>query len=550
MHTYPKHNRSCKAVLVNALGGVLLIFLIVPLLPPACYGAVFSGRVVDASGNPVHNAVVRIQGTDRQTKADSSGFFSLLGIGETHGAYITAWSPGFYNGGSEISDDKAWYEIRLEAIPVSDNTEYEWLPSLVGQLVVTPSKAAEAKACQECHPAVVEQWQQDAHSRSAVNPLFLSFFYGTDKAGQGGFGPGYKLDFPNSNGNCAACHVPIAALKNPFDTDPEEIEPAAREGINCDFCHKISGAEIDKTGGRPGVLSYQFTRPAGDRQIFYGPLDDVFPGDDSYHPLYKHSNYCAPCHHGRFWAVLAYSEFQEWAESSYAERNIHCQDCHMKPDGVMTHFVEKSKGGISRKPSTLASHVNFGIKDSEFMKESISLETHARIIGDRLHVSAVVRNLGAGHHYPTGNPMRNMILLLEARDNDGKPLVLVEGERLPDWAGVGLVEEGNYAGMPGRGFAKVLKDLLIYPDKAHRRDFAFQYPAPHWRPTLVEYDSRIPADGADASMFFFEIPGKTASPIHVTARLIYRRAYKSWLDGKGFEIDDLELANATLILGR
>jgi hypothetical protein len=334
----------------------------------------------------------------------------------------------------------------------------------------------------------------------------------------------------------------MLAVKNPFNSDPNSADAVALEGINCDFCHKISKAEIDPTGGKPGILSYKLRRPSPGNQAFYGPLDDVFPGDDSYHPLYQQSLYCAPCHHGKFWNVLAYSEFQEWADSSYAKRNIHCQQCHMKPDGVMTRFASKEQGGIERNPATLASHVNFGIKDIQFMKESISLTTQTHLVEDRLHVTTAVKNVNAGHHYPTGNPMRNMLLIVEAPDRNGQRLALVYGEKLPEWAGVGQVEKGNYAGLPGRGYAKVLKDLLLYPDRSRNRDFAFEYPAPHWRPTLIEYDSRIPADGTDRSTYQFQVLESTPKPIQITTRLIYRRAYKKWLDAKGFEIADLELA--------
>jgi hypothetical protein len=159
-------------------------------------------------------------------------------------------------------------------------------------------------------------------------------------------------------------------------------------------------------------------------------------------------------------------------------------------------------------------------------------------------------NVSAGHHYPTGNPMRNMLLLVEVTDGKGKSLAQIEGEKLPAWAGVGPVEKGNYAGLPGRGYAKVLKDLLLYPDSARRRDFVFEYPAPHWRPTLIESDSRIPAEGTDLSTFQFEIPQGIAKPIHITTRLIYRRSYKKWLDTKGFGIADLELAKKSVTIMR
>jgi hypothetical protein len=38
--------------------------------------------------------------------------------------------------------------------------------------------------------------------------------------------------------------------------------------------------------------------------------------------------------------------------------------------------------------------------------------------------------------------------------------------------------------------------------------------------------------------------------VHVTARLIYRRTYKQWMDAKKLEIQDLEIAMNDLVINR
>jgi len=509
-----------------------------------------SGSVVDKKGKPIRNANVRLQGTSFATRTDQNGYFIMI-VDEGMGPkYITAWKAGFYNGGQQVAADDKEYRIELNPIRFSDNGRYNWLCSLTNKKSIPTNITGEAKPCQVCHPDVTEQWKRDAHSRSAVNPLFLTFFNGTNDHGNIGVRPGYKLDFPNSNGNCATCHVPVLALNNPFNSNPNDAQGIAKEGIFCDLCHKIYDVNIDRTGGKPGILSFQFKRPPEGRQIFYGPYDDVFPGEDSYHPLYKKSQYCAPCHHGRFWDVLAYSEFQEWSQSSYADKNIDCQDCHMKSDGKMTRFALKKKGGVLRDPATIASHVNFGVRDRAFMMEAIAVNTHILLKKDILDLSVTVKNVNAGHHYPTGNPMRNMILLVSVTDEKGITLPMIKGERVPTWGGVGPKEEGNYAGLPGKGFAKVLKDLLPYPDGRMKRHFIYDYPAPHWRPTLVESDNRIPADGSDISEYQFTVAKDLFGSIHITIRLIFRRAYKKWLDAKKFEIPDMEIARNSLMIER
>ena len=85
------------------------------------------------------------------------------------------------------------------------------------------------------------------------------------------------------------------------------------------------------------------------------------------------------------------------------------------------------------------------------MSDAIELDTQATLKDNILTVSLILRNVKAGHHYPTGSPMRNMILLVDAVDKKGKPLSMITGERVPTWGGVGAREDGNYAGLPGKG---------------------------------------------------------------------------------------------------
>lgn len=222
----------------------------------------------------------------------------------------------------------------------------------------------------------------------------------------------------------------------------------------------------------------------------------------------------------------------------------------MKPTGRMSRFALRSEGGILRNPSTIPSHINYGVRNVSFMSDAIELDTQATLKNNILTVSVILRNVKAGHHYPTGSPMRNMILLVDAVDKKGKPLPMTTGERVPTWGGVGAKEDGNYAGLPGKGFAKVLKDLALYPDEQRRRRFRKEYPAPHWRPALVESDNRIPAHGFDTSDYQFLVPETLSGNISVTARLIYRRAYKKWLDEKGLKISDMEIIRKRLIVRR
>jgi hypothetical protein len=205
---------------------------------------------------------------------------------------------------------------------------------------------------------------------------------------------------------------------------------------------------------------------------------------------------------------------------------------------------------VARPQGTIPSHLFNGISDRALMEEAVDLQVAAKRKGDLLDVAVTVRNVKAGHHYPTGNPMRNMILLVDAGDAGGRSLPLLEGERVPVWGGEGDIKAGNYAGLPGKGFAKVLREPVPYPDSQGRRHFRPEYPAPHWRPAVIESDNRIPANGSDLSIYRFRLPENPGAGIRVDTRLIYRRSYKHWMDAKGFPMNEMEIARKSLIIGR
>ena len=219
----------------------------------------------------------------------------------------------------------------------------------------------------------------------------------------------------------------------------------------------------------------------------------------------------------------------------------------MKPDGETFRFALEKVGGLNRDPRTIPSHTIFGINDKKFMENAISLKTNAVIENNILKVTVKIRNTNAGHHYPTGNPMRNMILLVETNDEKGNPLIMNKGSRVPSWGGEGLKENENYSGLPGKGFAKVLKDRPHYGFKFKQRiNYKNNHPVPHWRRAIIESDNRIPANSYDLSTYEFMLPVIKNGTITVKTRLIFRRAYKSWLDSKNLNIAGMEIGQSLL----
>ncbi len=523
--------------------------------PPSVAGTI-KGVVYDAEG-PVAGAVVRVRATDNKTTTAADGSFTLS-LTATTPVSVTAWAEGYFVGWTSAAPGTEPITITLKPYYTTDNPDYTWF-SMEG--------AEGSKSCGHCMPAYPE-WQADAHSQSAVNPRFLTMYNGTDVHGNqspptrygysrdyGSFplrpdpnrpyyGPGYKLDFPNTAGNCATCHVPAAAAKpgRAYAADPNQASGIETEGVFCEFCHKIGDVTLDPTTGlpypnMPGVLSLRLYRPEEGQQLFFGNFDDV-TRRVSYLPLEEESAFCAPCHFGMFWDTVIYNSFGEWLDSPYSdpETGQTCQDCHMPVAGY-DYFVFPEKGGLHRDPNRIFSHKMPGASDEELLQNAVTMTTTARLEGDTVVVQVDITNDKTGHHVPTDSPLRHLILLVRATDGRGRALPLRDGPTVPEWGGVGDPERGYYAGLPGKAFAKVLRELWteVSPTGAY------------WNPTRVLEDNRLAAFATDTSTYTFAAPND-GSKVTVEATLLFRRAFKELMDQKGWDVPDIVMEQEVITL--
>lgn len=197
------------------------------------------------------------------------------------------------------------------------------------------------------------------------------------------------------------------------------------------------------------------------------------------------------------------------------------------PPGKSDLIAAADQGGLARDPETIFSHRMPGASDETLLQNTVTLAAEARRDGQTLVVEVSIVNDQAGHHAPTDSPLRQMILLVRAVDDADQALELREGPTIPDWAGAGSPEEGYYAGLPGKGYAKILEEIWteISPSGAY------------WNPTRVLSDNRIPALATDTSTYTFAAPRSGAATVEIT--LLFRRAFKQLMDQKGWDIPDL-----------
>jgi hypothetical protein len=519
-----------------------------------------------------------VRATDNKTTTAADGSFTLSGLTASLPVSITAWIEGYYVGWVSAAPGTEPVTITIKPYYTTDNPDYTWF-SMEG--------AEGSKSCGHCMVDHYAEWLDDAHSQSAVNPRFLTMYNGTDVHGNqspptrygysrdyGSFplrpdpnkpyyGPGYRLDFPNTAGNCAACHVPAAAAKPgmAYAADPNQLSGIEAEGVFCEFCHKIGAVTLDPATGlpypnMPGVLSMRLYRSEEGQVLFFGTFDDV-TRRVSRLPLEEESAFCAPCHFGVFWDEVIYNSYGEWLESPYSdpETGQTCQDCHM-PVTDATTFVLPEKGGLERPPGRIFNHRMPGAMDEELLQNAVTMTATVQLEGETIVVQVDITNDQTGHHVPTDSPLRHLILLVQAADGQGQVLPQLDGPTVPEWGGVGDpsegsalspsallridsvegVAEGYYAGLPGKGFAKILEELWteVSPSGAY------------WNPTRVLSDNRLAAFATDTSTYTFAAP--TEGEVTVEVTLLFRRAFKELMDQKGWDVPDIVMEQEAITL--
>jgi len=562
--------RKCMTLVSIPAGVMLLLLLTVYDLGHSMESeagqALLSGTVTDENG-PVAGATVRIQGKTKSVRTDAAGFFQLTAPAAKV-INVGAWKQGYYCSVlREVAAPAQDLKLELRRHQTNDNPAYQWIP---------PETAKGAGGCSECHTAITEMSLKDAHMKAATNPRFLTMFNGTDLEGNQSpltrydygtwswkyiiipyppdptlpyYGPGYLLDFPGTTGTCTACHIPGASTNG--SVDPNTVTGADQYGVHCDFCHKVANVRLDPVNkmpfpSLPGVQSMDLRRPFTDdperSQLFFGTFTDV-DGLDSNLPLLKQSRYCASCHYGVFWSTVVYNSYGEWLDSPYSKAKSGkaktCQQCHMPSPtvwkGKTVRNIAPGKEGIKRPATAIHSHDM--TVDETLLRNALTMTASAARQEGKVVVNVTLTNDKTGHHVPTDSPLRHLILLVEAKDAEGEVLKQSAGLELPFWCGVGDPARGYYAGLPGKTYAKLLRE---------RWTGAFPTGA-YWNDIILVSDNRLAAFASDSTSFAFVPPA--AGDANITVTLLYRRAFMQLMEWKKWDVPDIVMAQEQLVVG-
>ncbi len=510
--------------------GLLASCLLFASIPAA---AVISGLVIDeATKAPIAGALVRLQATDGPTvTTDANGAFTL-NVEPANGANVGAAVP--YNHASSVNyvtnavfavNGQTDVVIRLQLLPVAQNPNYN-----------PPS----ATLCGACHDTHFEQWQGARHAGAARNEWVLDLFAGTGTPG-GSAGYVFKNTHdPGETGFCASCHAPMQDVFTPGQLMYDAISTqAGRDGVSCLACHQqahVNPARINGIAHVDGKVSYRF--PLDPNYItglyVFGNLPDVENGTmrNTYNTLFAQSLMCAGCHqyHRPDNGAPGQNTFLEWQASPYAQPGPGfrtCQNCHMPNEDGPGPIA--ATAGFDR-PATQRHKHDFVGSTPATLSGAILLRATASESAGQLLVNAQVENRGAGHSFPTGFSIRNAILVLDVRA-DGQLLTQTGGPVVPFYGSDDVPgnQPGDLAGLPGKGFAKVLEGRI-------------NDQGPVVRPVIfidaerASEDTVIPSGATDSSVYSFQLPANlpVGTEITVEARLLYRRAFRALAVTKGW----------------
>lgn len=398
--------------------------------------------------------------------------------------------------------------------------------------------------CKSCHKDIFEQWSDSNHKHMTGSNRYYMVM--ETLAGE--------VEGQEFRKWCMGCHNPSALSvgltksTHPMDgnfVSNESFEEGAKtllddfgehgnfrleEGVSCVTCHQITSAS--SKGNASFELSldrkkYAFEDSKSDLARFLSEkLINASPGvhKESYSKeLYRQSRYCASCHdesHPKNGMKIV-STYEEWEKSPFnnpKDKTKHktCIDCHMTylKDGKFAPLKGVSTDGGTVKDDVKvhyfagSNHFLTGLRNKENEDQTLQLlkmsaELDAELKDGVLEVG--VKNVGAGHHLPTGvADFRELWLEVEVKDKDGN-IILSSGKLKAD----GDIEEGS------RLFQKVFGD-----EEGKPVGLLF------WKYKKLLSDTRIPAGERRAERF--ELPKDALYPLFVSAKLNFR-IYPQWV---------------------
>ncbi len=364
--------------------------------------------------------------------------------------------------------------------------------------------------CRQCHAIIYSDWEGTMHFNAYLDPFYLEEV---------------KVASNDTDGLvdefCSRCHTPIGVVSGEIPPiDGSEMSDISKLGVQCDFCHVVSGS--NGTGNAPFIVS------PGDTK--WGPFDDSRSTyhDSEYLELYTQAEYCGMCHqviHPVNGLVID-DTYSTWKDSHYGEENVVCQDCHMT-EGITEFEANPGRAGSGApKRDHISSHDivggnafippmfgadNIAEMAVERLQKAATLEISAPEIaktGEEITIKANITNSGAGHYIPTGvSEIRQIWLEVHVTDRGGKEI----------YSAGALDENMNIVS------AKMIYNNVL-GDSEGNVTLSF------WLADRVLEDNRIAPEETVTEEHTFTLPEDVEYPLSVETSLNYRSAPQDLID--------------------
>lgn len=270
-------------------------------------------------------------------------------------------------------------------------------------------------------------------------------------------------------GQCADCHAP--AIEGPAGGRSllEATGTAYEAGVHCDLCHKVERVEPGAAAGVAGWLHLNRPLERSDKiglgeweVLTFGPYVDVPNPRMGASPRthFLTGEFCGSCHQldqqalvpgtsldpGRWpeGTLPVHSTYEEWKAGPFGDI-APCSSCHMPAETEYANSADLTADffamqgvarGWVRPPGATRRHSWVGPRtpSSGMLELAAAVFIDASVEGGVLTAELTVRNVGAGHAIPTGEPLRSMLLFVSARCGD-EALAAVGGDVVPDFGG-------------------------------------------------------------------------------------------------------------------
>ncbi len=449
---------------------------------------------------------------------------------------------------------------------------------------IAPEALAGSRSCGTagCHEEITHEWEPSAH-RYAARSMFFQAIQGAMAQNNG----------PESTRYCAGCHDPIALFsgsKNIYDEDL--TSPGADEALSCVVCHSI--VETDVKGNAAYVIEPQHRVLFEGSESAAGKFvsDFLIRSLPRAHKeawtrdLQKTPEFCGACHkqfidetiNGVGWVQLQ-NQYDNWRKSHWFKgkadqpevaeptTSISCRECHMRLSsstdpaaGDVKDYNRSAGDGKHRNHRFIGANqwhptlhdLPGGAEQVALTEEWLRGETAIPEIehkwvqgpsvpielvlpetarpGETVTVQTVVTSHKVGHDFPTGPlDIIQSWIELDVRDADG--VLVHESGKVNDkgyldagafiFKAEGIDRQGNLIDrhnlweMVGARFKRSL-----FPGYSDTGEFRFECPS-----SLARTEPMPPAQEAT-----LPVPAGVKGPLHVRARLLYRKVDQTLID--------------------